>query len=241
MPDILSNLLRWLKFEDADFNASSGSGIIDGHGSDDSFWNVNTIGSLSSTKVTSPSAYAPVGRIFNTGSDYLNGVYANMDFAPANGTIAFWLNPVQYPSVTGVRQFTCGNTDDGIQFQAFQDGNFYITTDGGSGNRLIFGTDSSNWPLGDWVHHTFTWGSGGKQFYVNGAIAASNAYNAPNSIGSQNFYAGQFGGGSGFNGAMSDYRMYDRELSADDVALLATPASPPTGSPLLLRRRMEAA
>ncbi len=193
----------------------------------------------------SPSSVA--GKIaeaqpFNYGSDYYNYMYNAVVFDYSQGTIAYWCKPVTAYN-SGLRTFTGFNTDGGIEIQQYWDGNFYVRA--GESDRLIFAMDSTNWPLDDWVHHIFSWGAAGKKFYVNGSVWSYSSFTPAGSY-TGNFFAGSREvGNNPFFGDLDEYRIYGRQLSDADAAELYAYTGggpPPSGSPLLLKRRkMEAA
>jgi hypothetical protein len=129
-----------------------------------------------------------------------------------------------YLAVDGARQDVEFYIEDNAAPVSFGDtGNHYML----SGNNSVI--------AGQWHHVAITFGSSGMVMYLDGVQVATNAYtggigngdNEPITIGASQRYAGTEGQAiSGeldrfFDGQIAEVALYDRALSATDLAVLA--------------------
>jgi hypothetical protein len=81
-------------------------------------------------------------------------------------------------------------------------------------------------PVGTWTHFVLTWSAAEMKVYLNGklvAMAPTHGQVAPQDLGNttQNYLGrSQFTADPYFDGMLDDFRIYDHELSASDVAQL---------------------
>ena len=92
---------------------------------------------------------------------------------------------------------------------------------------------SSTLPLSTWTHVVFTFSAGSVKAYVNGKAASfqTNTFTSASTLPSYQ-YGLYFGTDSSITnfltGALSDVRIYNRALSADDVSALYSSVTPAT-------------
>jgi fibronectin type 3 domain-containing protein len=109
---------------------------------------------------------------------------------------------------------------------------FSITKSGGAGEQKING--SAALPAGAWTHVAVTLSGSTGTLYVNGAAVGTNGSMTlmPSSLGATTLnYIGrsQFSGDPYLNGAVDDFQIHARALSASEIAALAAPPGTPTG------------
>ena len=103
---------------------------------------------------------------------------------------------------------------------------FAILNSGGSTQRL---EGPSPLPVGEWAHIAVTLIGNTGTLYVNGAAVASTTITIdPSAVAQTANYLGdsQFTADPIFNGAIDDFRIYNRGLAAAEVAALAIPSAP---------------
>lgn len=118
------------------------------------------------------------------------------------------------------RIFDFGNGTNQYLFLA-PNGRFAIKN-GGAEQTL----DISPLPVGEWVHVAVTLGANSGKLYVNGALASTAAITiTPANFNPTLNYLGksQYPADPLFNGTIDDFRIYNRVLSAAEVAALAMP------------------
>jgi len=222
----VSNLMQiWWKLNDA-----GGSNAMDSSG-------CNNTGNVQGATVVWTNGLPPQGGLFlQAGSGITNYVIASA-VTPASAvpqvfTLAIWFSAADS---NGGRLIGFGNTNAGVS--GTYDRHLYINNAG----KVVFGLYASAVlsiasPLGyaadgSWHHAAASLSPAGMQLYVDGALVASN----PNVTGDTRGYpSGGYWrvgwdalspypgvGSSAFCGAVCDARVYNRALSADEVAALA--------------------
>jgi hypothetical protein len=125
-------------------------------------------------------------------------------------TMSAWVNPASW---AGLGNIMSKNTNSGYRFRLDSGAGalwWYV-----SGNSVQGG----NCPLNIWSHCTVTGDSSGLKAYVNGVLVASNATAfAPSAPASGNLLIGSYGGAEYFNGQIASASMYNRALTASEVA-----------------------
>jgi hypothetical protein len=91
-------------------------------------------------------------------------------------------------------------------------------------------TTSVDIPTDSWTHVSVVFASDNDAtFYVNGQRAETILGDRPANIGNNNFFLASTGGGERYGGLLDDVRIYDGELSPEDIAALAGIDAPSTG------------
>lgn len=162
---------------------------------------------------------------------YANPSYIQIPLSTAfnktEGTINFWLYPTRYNGGNGYfvnREDSTANAVDWLWIGPYSD-TFYFRLGNGSdccSNDLSFGSFSANVPLNTWVNMCFTWKANGTSvIYKNGVQFTSRSIgNVPSTSPASN---GRIGLGHGnaddyYNGKMPVVQIYNRQLSAGEVA-----------------------
>ena len=132
--------------------------------------------------------------------------------ATDKGTIAFWMNPDNLSS----RQRFLGSSDD---YEVQYDGGSHITNEldvsGASGLN-----DTSKPANGVWTHVVFTYdGAGVSQIYYDGVLNKQGSVVNSHPSGTVALTVGdRTGQGDYYHGYMDDVRIYDRVLTAPEIA-----------------------
>lgn len=96
------------------------------------------------------------------------------------------------------------------------------TNHGGTSEQIA--TPDGDVMVGRWQHFAFTWDGATKRVYVDGAERASGPSTMPLSYDANNAYIGCDDNGGlvrFFSGALDEMQIYDRALSASEIASLA--------------------
>ena len=157
-------------------------------------------------------------------------------------TISVWVNPTENRAWSRIIDFGTGTTFN-MFLTAAANGNsvrFAITTGGGGAEQQI--TRPGLLPTNTWTHLAVTVSGTTGTLFVNGAPAATNPAMTlhPSNLGNttQNWIGRSQYGDPLLNGTVDDLQIYDRALSAGEIATLAGP--PPTqGSGNVLAYRFD--
>ncbi len=145
----------------------------------------------------------------------------------ADFTIATWVNPAATTQWSRIFDFGTGTT-----------ANMFLTVNAGAGPRFAITTAGSGaeqridaagqLPVDQWTHVAVTLAGGTGTLYVNGQVAGSNASMTlnPSHIGPGNNWIGRSQyNDPGLNAAIDEFHVFNRALSAAEVAsLLDSPA-----------------
>ncbi len=161
---------------------------------------------VGSTVVTSYSV------IFNGSTDVLTASDTGFPSGSGARTIAFWqktstANQLSswYGTAAGSHSLYFGNNDLGSGPQkAFV----------GDGRNVLGASETAN---GTWHHLAFTLSSGTWTVYVDGASDGSGSFTPSTTPGGAFTIGKDAGFGSNFTGKMTDYRVYDTNLSGSDI------------------------
>jgi O-glycosyl hydrolase len=171
---------------------------------------------------------------FNGNAVNFTGGYASLPTgivgALGDFTIAAWIKPTTIDSWARVFDFGAGTSNYMFFTPKASDTSlprFAITT--GSGEQQI--NSSAAISSGTWTHVAITLSGNTATLYINGVVAGANTSMTlrPSSLGSttQNYIGkSQFSADPTFKGAVDDFRIYERSLSASEVGTLAN--IPPT-------------
>jgi hypothetical protein len=206
---------------------------FDGNANDSSGNGKNATAQGGATYIT-----GKIGQAINIagGSQYVS-VPANIMSGLQNFSIATWVNVTS--NGTWARVFDFGSSTNSYMFLAPQSGSgairFAITTNGNGSEQQINGTSALS--TGTWHHVAVTLSGTTGTLYVDGAQVGQNTSMTlnPASLGATSAdYIGksQFSADPNLNGAVDDFRIYNRALSASEVqALWNTSSSTPTFTP----------
>jgi hypothetical protein len=161
------------------------------------------------------------------------GEYVNLPAGIVSGlsgdyTMSVWVNPAENRTWSRVFDFGTGTTAN--MFLTVNGGGvgvrFAITTAGGGAEQQI--TRPGLLPVNTWSHLAVTVSGTTGTLYINGAPVATNAAMTlrPSNLGNTNnnwIGRSQYGDPL-LNATVDDFGIYDRALSADEVAALAAPA-----------------
>jgi hypothetical protein len=157
---------------------------------------------------------------FDGGNDYIiaNGVAVNTTPGGKN-TVAFWM---KWNGISNTMPFAWGSAGYDLYFYS---GKFGVNT----GNGDILGIPSAGL-ANTWVHVAVVFpnavpSQANTKIYINGmaqTLTGSGAANNPTAT-SQVYLSGWGNGGNyWFGGTLDDVRIYNQELSASEIAVLAT-------------------
>ena len=201
--DIRTGLVGWWRL-----NESLGTTAADSSG------NGNTGILVNSPRWTT----GKIGNAVTTTNGYVNcGTGSSLDLANGSAvSMCAWVNPSSFPGgFEGIMAKRTGSYAYGINFNG---GNFQVYTSGGSGIQIF----SYTLPLGVWTHICGIMSSSPTELYVNGALNATlGSGGGVQSNSSDPFVIGQSGTVAEiFVGSIDDVRIYNRVLTAGDVAQL---------------------
>ena len=146
-------------------------------------------------------------------------------------TISSWVKVTTF--LNWQRVFDFGTGTNNYLYLTVQSGTgrprFAIRTPG-VGDQGIDGSIALT--AGTWTHVAVTLSGNTARLYVNGVLAGTNASTTlrPSSLGSttQNYLGKSQWADPHLNGALDDFRIYSRALSASELVTLSTPAPEPT-------------
>lgn len=179
----------------------------------------------------------PAGK-FGTALDFCRtSSYASLPDGVVSGldgdwSISTWIKPAALTHWSRVFDFGAGQSAN--MFLTLNAGGagprFAITGSGAGGEqRLTYG--GQNFPLDEWSNVVVTVAGNQGTMYLNGTVVAtnSNMTTKPSALGNtnRNFIGKSQYNDPAYDGAIDDFAIYDRALSAEDVATLAagTPAA----------------
>jgi hypothetical protein len=196
--DSASGLLGWWRM-----NEANGNSVTDSSGSQHS---ANFTGAPTWT-----AGKFGGGLQFNGTSDYLTTV--NSITTPSPLTITAWINP---NTTSGVRTILAQN--GAASFRTNGTG-LRFTTPGIRDHNTATGLISAN----VWQHVAVTFQpnlAGGVRFYVNGTLRATINSSGQSTNGNA-WWIGRAQGGEYFSGALDEVRLYNRALTASEIAIIA--------------------
>jgi hypothetical protein len=209
-----ANLVAWWKFDEA-----NGTTAFDSAGSN----NGNLINGPNWTTGTIDGALS-----FDGINDYVDVPdNAALRFTKSDSfSVCSWVNPVSTGEILCKMQsgsqhglFTYevqwNSTSQSFDFALCNSGNYYI----------VVVTPSGSAPPGSWYHVTCVYQNKNATIYLNGELKGSGYFNSnPSGAADKNLEIGVRAYGSVkenyFNGTLDDVRIYNRALTADEVALL---------------------
>jgi hypothetical protein len=187
-----------------------------------------TIAAIASSGATGARVPGKIGNAVKLAGD---GEYVALPDGIVNGlhdfTVSAWVNPAQ--NTAWSRLFDFGTGPGNYMFLTMSAGGgplrYAITTSGNGAEQQL--NDTTTLPLNTWSLVTVTLSGSTGTLYVNGQPVATNTNMTlnPSSLGdtNQNWIGrSQFGADPFLNGTVDDFNIYDRALSASEVATLAS-------------------
>ena len=140
-------------------------------------------------------------------------------------TVATWVNPASTSTWSRIFDFGTGTTSNMfLTINAGSGPRFAITTGGGGAEQQINRTTPGQLPLNQWTHVAVTLSGNTGTLYINGQAAGTNTNMTlrPSSLGNttQNWIGRSQYGDPTLNGIVDDFQIYNRALSAEEVAAL---------------------
>src|SRR3989338_3691463 len=139
----------------------------------------------------------------------------------ASYSIIFWINAKSIPTNKISYLFWRNDDTPGIRFHS--DGKFYFMSDGNNLKNVTFGFTPSDF-IDKWTQIGMTYNNidGNISAYINGNLNASlSGQSIVTGTSSQITYIGWDGAaGRSFNGTIDEFRVYSRQLSADEIKRL---------------------
>ena len=187
-----------------------------------------TISQITSSGATGPRVPGEIGNAVSLSG---NGEYVNLPAGIVSGlndfTISAWVNPSANTAWSRVFDFGTGTND--YMFLTLSAGGgpvrFAITTSGNGAEQQL--NAPGNLPLNTWSHVAVTLSGGTGTLYIDGQPAAANTNMTltPAALGATNqnwIGRSQFSGDPFLDAAVDDFQIYDRALSATEIASLAS-------------------
>ena len=217
---VLSDLIAYLKLNEASGTTAADSS---GNGFD---------ATLVKTPTWTSGLYGNAVNLASASSQYLTLPSGVMN-GQTNFTISAWVKPATFATWARVFDFGTGTTN--YMFLTTQ---YTSTSPNGAKPRFAIRTASVSeqginstiaLTAGSWNHVAITLSGSTATLYVNGAVAGTNSAMTltPSSLGATTLnYIGksQFSADAYLNGAVDEFRIYNRALTAAEVLTQATPA-----------------
>jgi len=152
------------------------------------------------------------------GNDYIN-VSNSSSLNSSLITVAVWVNPTSFANYKTIAiKTTSSSWNDGwglFHYTGANDIRFFIN--GYNANYV-----SANIPIGSWSHITGTFDGSLISIYTNGTLTATSTYSGSINTSSNilQIGSGDIVGGGFWNGKIDDVRIYNRALTASEVAKL---------------------
>lgn len=217
-----ANLWAWYKLDDATNSAIA----ID---SGTNYFPAQLVPSVAAFKWVQPGHVGPGSLQFYGSPNYLNsGFLTNIGFN--NGTITWWMYQTNAFN-DGIEHAILGQTGSEREFWIvhYSNNKMYMgwTRNAGGGfipdQRLVIDANAGNWVQNAWTHYAFVWSSAGSSFYVNSILQTPTT--APATTMASNMWsavtigklAPSLGGPWYFNGILDDIRIYNTNLTAQEI------------------------
>lgn len=144
-------------------------------------------------------------------------------------SVCFWFYAQSSATFSEIFSLTDLNrTISGVSVQRDTSGNLFWVVHDGSTYRQANGPASSN---GTWYHVVITMSTTQTQFYLNGSFNATLSYTTPSNTRIIIGASGQGDSSYGFNGYISDFRVYDYILRSSNITQIYDYADNSTFAP----------
>jgi len=163
----------------------------------------------------------------------------NSALSPDAGTVAFWFKPADTAGHQAMFSKDSTHFDTGGHLHIYLLGNRLYIRIQDTNTSYMLDSGASTITVGNWHHAAFTFGPNGAKLYLDGTQVDTDAYTGgmgTSSGGIGNFEPLVLGAGSWksddlvktplsffFEGSMDDVRMYQRQLTASEINMLANP------------------
>ena len=186
----------------------------------------------SSTSACTAAGVRAVGKVGSGSLNFCNtAAYVNLPTGVVSKltgdyTVSTWVNPAS--NTTWQRVFDIGSSSNASMFLTISDGTelrYAITTGSGAGGEQRLNSSTKLLPLNQWSLVTITLAGSTGTMYVNGQVVATNTAMTlhPSAFGqsTKNYIGKSQYSDPALNGSVDDFNIYDRALSATEVAALA--------------------
>lgn len=146
----------------------------------------------------------------------------------ANGSVQFWFKADSLGGDQGLWSKDSSGYDSGGHLSIYLDGSQLEVRLQSTGQSYFVDSASGAVSAGTWHHVAFTFGSGGMQLYLDGALVDSDGYTGGLTGNTEPIAIGADTGGSGngtvspvrreFDGAIDEVAIFDSQLGAQQVA-----------------------
>ena len=214
--------------------ANFGSGLVlgvDGMSKADGARVVQWTDGASTSGCTATGARQP-GKIGTALSFCNSNAYATLPTGAVSSltgdySVSVWVNPAS--NTAWQRVFDIGSSSNASMFLTVNDGSelrYAITTSGAGGEQRLNSSNPKTLPLNQWSLVTVTVAGTTGTMYVNGQVVATNTAMTvhPSAFGqsTRNYLGKSQYSDPALNGAVDDFNIYNRALSAAEVATLAS-------------------
>ncbi|WP_206715161.1 RICIN domain-containing protein [Cellulosimicrobium arenosum] len=153
-----------------------------------------------------------------------NGSLGDLD---GDWTVSTWVKPASLATWSRVFDLGANSTKSMFFTVSAGSGPRFAITGTGAGGEQTLSYNGQNLSLGQWNHVAITVAGTSGTMYLNGqAVATGQITTSPSELGdtTNRNYLGksQYGSDPAFDGAIDDFALYGRALSAEEVATLAT-------------------
>lgn len=186
----------------------------------------------SSTSACTAAGARAAGKVGSGSLNFCNtAAYVNLPTGVVSSltgdyTVSTWVNPAS--STTWQRVFDIGASSNASMFLTISDGTelrYAITTGSGAGGEQRLDSSAKLLPLNQWSLVTITVAGTTGTMYVNGQVVATNTAMTlhPSAFGqsTKNYIGKSQYSDPALNGSVDDFNIYNRALSATEVAALA--------------------
>jgi len=223
-PDLTAGLIGYWRLDE-----TTGTTAADSAGSYPGTHMPNPTGGPTITTTGLPPAITftnPACLTFDGANDFVN-VGTNAALGPANMSVCFWTfglaTPVLYDGLMAKTDGGNWTAGWGFFYNSATELRFFV-------NQWDTGVAFSTINPAQWNLIIGTWNGTTVQIYVNGTAGTSGTYSGGSTAGTNPFEIGRVGtDGFNLNCLIDDVRIYNRVLTAAEIALLLNGQPPPTG------------